>query len=416
MTVSQEKTDLVNVPARAGQQRILLATDSFLPHSGGSRVYYYQLYRNLVEIAPYQVQVATTHVQGWEAFDALASDPRMTIVRRRQPLPNWRYEQLPHMLPVVAEAMRDCSPSRFEWLHCGDLFPQGLAGCAVRTLRRVPFLMYCHGDEISQTNQRRIQPLVRNLIYRKADIIIAANEYARQHLLRIGIPEDHLHKILPGVDTRSIHPAAPRAELIAKHRLAGRITLLTVARLVPRKGVHLVIGALPEVIKRIPMLRYLVVGEGPQLQELMTLVRDLGLQDTVEFVGDIPSTQIVDYYNLCDAFTMMNRTDPSGDIESFGMVFVEANAAGKPVLGGRSGGTAEAVQEGVTGLLANPECKEDIVAKLSMLLQDRQLRSALGAAGLARVRQDFTWRSRAEQLDKILRRHSVSSSKTRSTL
>ena len=135
----------------------------------------------------------------------------------------------------------------------------------------------------------------------------------------------------------------------------------------------------------------------------MQLVRDLGLQQVVEFIGNVPAEEVSDYYNLCDVFAMVNRTELEGDIESFGMVFVEANGAGKPVLGGRSGGTTESIEEGVTGLIADPESREDIAAKLIVLLQDGALRMKLGRAGLVRVQRDFRWRSRALQLDRILR-------------
>lgn len=383
--------------------RIQLHTDSFVPHSGGSRIYYYHLYCNLVEIGPYEVDVITTQVNGWEGFDAAHSSSRLNIFRHGKPLPNWRYGQLPHMLPVIARAVRYCKIPRPDWFHSGDLFPQGLGGYTVRSLTRMPFLIYCHGDEVSQTNQRRFQPLVRNMIYRRADVIIAANEFARQHLLTIGIPESRIHKILPGVDTERIHPAPPRPDLVEKHKLSGKVVLLTLARLVPRKGIDLLLRALPCVLKRVPTLRYLIGGIGPLHDDLTQLVRDLGLQDVVEFIGKVPSDQVSDYYNLCDLFAMVNRSDSGGDIESFGMVFVEANGAGKPVLGGRSGGTGESIEEGVTGLIADPDSLDDISAKLLLLMENCSLRATLGRAGLARVQRDYSWRSRALQLDTILR-------------
>jgi phosphatidylinositol alpha-1,6-mannosyltransferase len=241
------------------------------------------------------------------------------------------------------------------------------------------------------------------MIYRKADVIIAANEFARQHLLAIGIPGQRVHKILPGVDMDRIYPAAPRRDLVGRYGLQGKVVLLTLARFVPRKGVHLVLRSLPLVLKKVPNLRYLIGGAGPQQDYLMQLVRDLGLQQVVEFIGNVPAEEVSDYYNLCDVFAMVNRTELEGDIESFGMVFVEANGAGKPVLGGRSGGTTESIEEGVTGLIADPESREDIAAKLIVLLQDGALRMKLGRAGLVRVQRDFRWRSRALQLDRILR-------------
>jgi phosphatidylinositol alpha-1,6-mannosyltransferase len=98
---------------------------------------------------------------------------------------------------------------------------------------------------------------------------------------------------------------------------------------------------------------------------------------------------------------MPNRQEESGDIEGFGMVFLEANAAGKPVIGGRSGGAAEAIVEGSTGYLVNPDDHEEIAGILQLLLSNRELRARLGEAGTQRVRADFNWKSRAEALRKV---------------
>lgn len=381
--------------------RYLLMADSFLPHSGGSRVYYANLYRNVIARYPDRVTVLTKKVPGWQEFDRNESSDRFRILRHFHPLPDWRYQQMPKFLPDLVNAAATVSAGAFDCLHCGDLFPQALNGVFLRRMFNLPLLVFCHGDEISQTDRRRYQPRVRNFIYRHADAIIAANQFACDGLARIGIPEERVHKLTPGVNFEEFHPQAPRRDLIEHYGLEGKKVLLTVARLVPRKGHKIVLDALPQVMREVPNLKYLIAGDGPEKARLQEQARQLGLQDAVVFVGDILHHEICDYYNLCDAFIMANRLEAGGDVESFGMVFTEANATGKPVIGGRSGGTAEAVVDGKTGFLVNPESAEEIAERLLLLLKNEHLCGRMGEAGLDRVRTEFNWVTRADALHAI---------------
>ncbi|HZR27948.1 MAG TPA: glycosyltransferase family 4 protein, partial [Terriglobales bacterium] len=290
---------------------------------------------------------------------------------------------------------------KYDCLHCGDLFPQALNGVYLSKLFEVPLLVFCHGDEVSQTDRRRFQPRVRDFIYHHADAVVAANQFACDGLVRIGIPGERIHKLTPGVDLERFMPRPRSDELIEKYGLQGKKVLLTVARLVPRKGHKVVLQALPEVLREIPNLKYLIAGEGPEKDNLQKLVTELGLQEVVVFVGDISHERICDYYSLCDVFIMINRLEAGGDVESFGMVFTEANAVGKPVVGGRSGGAAEAVLDGKTGFLVDPGSAEEVANRLLLLLNNEDLCKRMGLAGLTRVQAEFNWSTRAQALREI---------------
>jgi phosphatidylinositol alpha-1,6-mannosyltransferase len=384
-----------------GSLRYLLMADSFLPHSGGSRVYYANLYRNVIAQYPDRVTVLTKKVPGWREFDLSESSDRFRILRHFHPLPDWRYQQMPKFLPDLVNAAVTVSAGAFDCLHCGDLFPQALNGVFLRKMFNLPLLVFCHGDEISQTDRRRYQPRVRDFIYRHADAIIAANQFACDGLARIGIPEERVHKLTPGVNLDEFHPRPPRRDLIERYGLEGHKVLLTVARLVPRKGHKIVLDALPQVMREVPNLKYLIAGDGPEKARLQEQARQLGLQDAVIFVGDVAHHEVCDYYNLCDVFIMANRLEAGGDVESFGMVFTEANAAGKAVIGGRSGGTSEAVLDGKTGFLVDPESAEEISQRLLLLLKNEHLCGRMGSAGLDRVRTEFNWSTRADAIHEI---------------
>lgn len=379
----------------------LVTADSYLPHSGGSRVYYAALYKHLLAQYPDTVTLLTKKVPGWREFDRIESAGNFRIRRRFRPLPNWKYWQWPKALPQFLHAAGTALGGRYDCLHCGDLFPQALNGVLVRQIFKLPLLIFCHGDEISQIDKRRYQPRVRDFIYRHADAIIAANQFACDGLARIGIPKERVHKLTPGVNLEHFQPRPKRPDLIDRYRLQGKKVLLTVARLVPRKGHKIVLEALPKVLAEVPNLKYLIAGEGPEKERLQALARELGLQDTVVFVGDVGHDQICDFYNLCDVFAMINKLDEGGDVESFGMVFTEANAVGKPVIGGRSGGAAEAVLQCQTGFLVDPESAAEVAGRLLLLLKNDELSKRMGAAGLERVRLEFNWASRAQALREI---------------
>lgn len=381
--------------------RYLVTMDAFLPHSGGSRVYYSEIYQHLLEQFPDEVTILTSKVPEWQEYDRVHGSDRFHIHRCFEPLPDWRYHQWPKAIPRFVRETAAALARQYDCLHCGDLFPQALNGVGLSKLFSLPLLIYCHGDEISQTDQRLYQPRIRDFIYRHADAIVAANQFAYDRLLRIGISPERVHKLTPGVNLGEFHPRPIRRDLIYKYGLNGAKVLLTAARLVPRKGHRVVLRALPRVIEQLPSVKYLVAGEGPEQTNLMQLARDLGIQQAVLFLGDVPHSEISDLYSLCDVFAMINRLEPGGDVESFGMVFTEANAVGKPVVGGRSGGTAESVLDGITGFLVDPDDAQELAHKLLLLLQNDSLREQMGAAGRKRVIDEFSWKDRASALRQI---------------
>jgi phosphatidylinositol alpha-1,6-mannosyltransferase len=377
--------------------KILLMTDSFLPHAGGSRVYYHNLYKRMTQRFFDRVTILTKKVPGWQEFDREESSGALQIVRKYLPLPNHRLRQIPKGLLSFLEALRLLFQERPDAIHCGDLFPPALAGLLLKRLFGVPYLVYCHGEEITQIDRRHYQPLVRDHIYRNADGVVAASSFAQQNLIRIGVSPDRIRQITPGVECDRFQPRPRNADLVRRYGLEGKRVLLTVGRLVRRKGHDVVLQALSALAPEFPDLRYVIVGEGPEREGLERQCKDLGIPDKVLFVGGISNEELPDFYNLGDIFVMTNR-ESRGDIEGFGMVFLEASASGKPVIGGLSGGAGQAIQHGVTGLLVDPENPVEVASNLKRLLLDPSLMQRMGDAGLRRVREEFDWESRCQAL------------------
>lgn len=377
--------------------KILVMTDQYLPHAGGSRVYYHNLYSRLAEAYPDRATILTKKVPGWKEFDKSCTARSFRIIRRFQPLPDLRAKHLPKIVFPLVEATLRVLGKGVDIVHSGDLYPPGVISLWLKQVFGVPFLAFCHGEDITLTENRRYQRGVRNRIYQRADTVIAACEFARQSLLGIGVPEDRIVKITPGVDWRRFTPKTKSEALVRRYNLQNQRVLLTVARLTPRKGHATVLRALARVLPDEPDTTYLIVGKGPEAEPLKRLATELGITDRVRFVGYVPEEELVDYYNLCDVFVMINQ-EQDGDIEGFGMVFLEANAVGKPVLGGRSGGTEDSIAHGATGYRVAPNNVDELVRYLRLVLTSADLRWQLGDEGLRRSRCDFSWGTRVEKL------------------
>jgi phosphatidylinositol alpha-1,6-mannosyltransferase len=389
------------VSAGAVRTRVLLLADSFLPHAGGSREYYYNIYRGLVELGDTQVTVLTKKVPGWEAFDRKAATKQLRIHRRFKPLPSWKHYELPKgIFPFVGalwHVLRD-SPAI---IHAGDLYPPGVIAMTLKKMLGVPYIIYCHSEELTSTDGYRYQPRVRNQIYLNSDAVVAVSEFAKQNLLRVGVPEERIHIISPAVNLARLQCAQSQEDLRERYGMKGKLVLLTVGRLISRKGHQLVLRALDKVRSLVPNAHYLIVGKGPEEARLRQIVQEMGLSEHVTFQGLAQEQALADYYNLCDVMVMPNRQEANGDVEGFGMVFLEANAVGKPVVGGRSGGAVEAIADGETGFLVNPDDPEELAATLVRLLSDRDLRERVGTAGARRVRNDFNWDKRSRDLRQL---------------
>jgi phosphatidylinositol alpha-1,6-mannosyltransferase len=176
----------------------------------------------------------------------------------------------------------------------------------------------------------------------------------------------------------------------ARYARPDDLVVMTVGRLQRRKGHDVAIAAIARLAGTHPHVRYVIAGDGEERPRLERLTADLGLGGRVCFAGEVASAELPRYFAACDIFLMPNRVD-GADFEGFGLVFLEAAAAGKPVIAGRSGGAPEAVEEGRTALLVDPESAEGVAAALARLAGSASERDALGRAGRARVVDAFTW-------------------------
>jgi phosphatidylinositol alpha-1,6-mannosyltransferase len=179
--------------------------------------------------------------------------------------------------------------------------------------------------------------------------------------------------------------------------------VVCVSRLVPRKGQDVLIRALPLVRKEIPDAALLLVGGGPALPKLRSLVASLELERDVVLTGSVPWEELPAHYDAGDVFAMPCRDRLRGlEVEGLGIVFLEASATGLPVVAGRSGGSPDAVLDGVTGHVVDGTSVDEVAARLVGLLADPEAARAMGAAGRAWVEKDWQWDVLAARLRTFL--------------
>lgn len=294
-------------------------------------------------------------------------------------------------------------PARF---HCGQVFSSGIAGLLGKKLCGIPYVVYVYGSETIRLGQRSLSRRLMHAVLRESEWVVANSRFTASEFDAFGVDGRRLRVIYPGVDTDRFRPGEPDRELIDRFQLDGKSVLLTVARLDERKGHDTVLRALAALGAEGERLAYLIVGKGREEARLRRLADDLGLHDRVIFAGYVPDADLPRYYTLCAVFVMPNRTTTqtalAGDIEGFGISFIEASACGKPVIAGRSGGASEAVVDEETGLLVDPESPDAVAAALLRVLRDPDLARRLGEAGRRRVEAEYDWRRLAKRVEEIL--------------
>lgn len=360
----------------------LLAMD-FPPTRGGIQTLTVEIYARLADLISLAVAPAAPG-QG-----SAAPQYGLPLVRARRPAgPGWATLAY---LREGCQLLRGASTPAL--LHCNHLF----AGYAARWLRwryGWRYAVWLHGEELGKIRNHRLATLTLS----GASLILTNSEFTAA-LVRHALGR---RRAPPLVVVPLGAPAAWIAAPLPPARAAGTAptrppVILTVARLLARdryKGIDTSLAAMAELRRRGRAFQYWIAGDGDDRGYLEDHARRLGIEDVVRFLGPVPDGQLMALYDACDVFLLCSREEASVrglGFEGFGIVLLEANARGKPVVGGHSGGVPDAVADGVSGLLVAPRSPVAVADGLEKLLLDPELRQRLGAQGRARVRSRYNW-------------------------
>ena len=374
---------------------LLLALD-YPPSVGGIQRYCHELAAALARRGV-RIAVIASEQAGAEEFDAAQPFPTVRV-----PAPS----KTAAATALVAGAERAMQENLLgepvEAVLCGKWFPEGAACLLLKRRRGLPYVLLAYGREITLTGGNPLKALMQRQVARGASGALVISEYTGEQVARRGVPRERIANILAGVNPGEF-AVAPEKVAELREKLALREdekVLLTVARLVWRKGHAQVLNALHEVVSQVGPLRYLIVGDGPEEQSLRHL--PAARAPEVDFLPELPDAYLPALYALADVFVMPSRDLPGEPIEGFGLVYLEANLCGTPAVGGRTGGTADAIIDGETGLLVDPEKPEEIIEALVKLLSDPELARQMAAAGQARIERELTWEHVAARTQRAL--------------
>ncbi|MZQ82880.1 glycosyltransferase [Paenibacillus sp. 5J-6] len=374
------------------RKKVVLVAGVFPPGIGGMQSYYY----NLSKHTKHEITVLAPEYPGSEAFDGKQSfrTVRGAFMRNeRAHILSWG-RLFRHVRRMMLVEEPDVTVYGYVLI--------GFIGLLFRVFGKRRYVISTHGMDMLMFRRFFGLNQIVKFILVHADGVLTNSIFTKKLVENYGVNPSRIRLVHPGVEA-VFNQRSANAELIERYGLEDKYVILSVGRLVMRKGQDRVIEAMPEILKQIPNAVYVIVGDGPDRARLEQLVRKNRVADSVKFIGSISGSDIMnEYYSLADQFIMVCRELEKGDAEGFGIVYLEAASAGVPVIAGRSGGALEAVLDGVTGLLVNPDSHGEIVESVVLLAKDQALRERLVTDGYKRAKTKFQYEALAETFDQYV--------------
>lgn len=391
----------------------LLVSEIFPPKIGGSGRWFWELYSRLPRDA-YAVAAGADKAQGEIDRSAPLAIDRVPL---SFPTRFVRPSSLGHYWRALRQLGQSIRARDVRWLHAARCLPEGLLAAALSEWHGTRFACFAHGEEVNLSNAELCPPWHERRVYESRELgwivgvvlanasyVIANSDNTAEILTeRWGLPEERVFRVHPGVDTERFVPVERSSEVRGRLGWGDRPVVTTVGRLQKRKGHDVLIDALPQIRSRVPDVLYAIVGGGEERDSLEARARERGVADAVKFMGEVTDQELVECYQQCDLFALPNR-EIAGDIEGFGLVLLEAQASGRPVLAGDSGGTAETLDPERTGVLVDCREPEPLATKIAGLLSDPERLDAMGVAAREWAVGGFAWEASARRAAEVFSR------------
>lgn len=371
--------------------RTLLITNDFPPNNPGGMNRYYSGLASGFPADEIEVLTVRADEHHDEEFAFPIHRTRVTEEEVRRFLNNRHW---------YSKAREILGTREFDYILCGNFRPFAYVTYWLHRKLGIPYFIFFHGNDLLRVETKiRNNPLKRwfypRIVNSAAGFVANSSFTANLIRKKLEIHDTPVFICLPGLDADLLHqpPAPPFPEN------GGQCRLVTVGRLTRRKGIDVVIRALGRIRSEIPELRYSVIGKGDPAPYL-ELAREHQVDNLVEFPGYVTPERLPDIYRSHDVLVMVSRMiEQTDNVEGFGIVYLEGNAFGKPVIGSRSGGITDAVEEGKTGLLVDdPTDPSEVGEKILELYRNPVKARRMGEYGYNRVNRDFRWERSAMRL------------------
>lgn len=283
-----------------------------------------------------------------------------------------------------------------DWILGGEILPTGIILYLLSFFHRCNYAIFLHGLDFSKSQKTSRKRFISKRILKKARLVICANKYTMREVQKAYPAISQIEVVNPGVDIDAI---LPEATTTAK----TTFDIVTVGRLVKRKGVDMTLQAVAKIKPLIPELRYMIIGNGPDKEYLLDIIRELRIESVAQIVTGVSDSEKAVYLRGSDIFVMPSR-NISGDYEGFGIVYLEAGLYKKAVIAGRGGGVEDAVSDNVNGILVNGEDYNEIAEAIIRLYNDETLRKRLGEEGYKRSLES-SWQQRVTLIHSLLEQY-----------
>ena len=379
----------MNTPSR----KILLVTNDLGPRAGGIESFILGL---LARLPQQSVVIYTSTQDNSIKFDSeLLTKYGAIVIRDRAKI----LLPTPRVTRRVISVMKNYD-ARVIWF--GAAAPLALMAAKLRKKGATRIVALTHGHEVWWAKLPIFRQLL-NKISKDVDLLTYLGDFTKNAMQPAISDVNKLVKIAPGIDVEHFKPAEKSTQLIEKYRLDNRQVIVSVGRLVHRKGADKLIIAMAQVVKVFPAATLLIVGEGPIRNMLQKLVHHHSLENNVIFTGRVQLVDLPKYIQLADVFAMPARDRFFGlEVEGLGIVHLEASAGGVPVIVGNSGGAPDAVVPDVTGLVVDGRNPDEIAAAINKVLADPKLAQRYADAGREWIVNEWRWQIWSERFNKLL--------------
>ena len=374
-------------------RKILLVTNDLGPRAGGIETFILGL---LDQLDGNQIAIYTASQPDSEEFDKELNAKTGAIVIRDK---NSILLPTPFVNRRIAAVMKD-QGSEIIWF--GAAMPLAwMAGLLKRGgAKRVVALT--HGHEVWWA---KLPPFswIFSHATKSIDVLTYLGDFTKDAMSSRVSRTCQQVQIAPGIPIDHFTPSVKSAKLIEELDLAGHQVLISVGRLVHRKGQDKLLEALPEIIRQHPDVVLVYVGVGPRQKKLDQLISQHGLKNYVRFVGRVAYKDLPEYFRLGDLFVMPSRSRLAGlEVEGLGIVYLEASACAIPVVAGASGGAPDAVLDGITGVVVDGTSVDAIATSISDLLDHPSRLHEMGLAGRAWTVEKWGWQIWGQRFKDVL--------------
>ena len=373
---------------------VLFVTNDFGPRAGGIETFVI----GLIQRRPHgQTIVYTSAQENSELYDAdWLANYGVRVIRDRAKI----LLPTPRVSSQLKKIIRD---QRITTAAFGAAAPLGLLAAGMKRAGVVRTVALTHGHEVWWAKVFPFKLLLRR-IGSTVDVLTYLGDFTRKAIAK-GLSDKaqrSMVKIAPGIDVNHFIPT-DASKLRKSLGLSDKKVIVSVGRLVHRKGQDHLIEAMPAILKAVPTAHLLLVGQGPYREYLQKLVTKYGLEDSVTFIGRIHYADLPQYICVGDIFAMPSRSRLMGlEVEGLGIVYLEASSCGLPVLAGSSGGAPDAVVQTETGLVVDGTDNKQIAAAAVELLTNSDLAKRMGIAGRQWIIDNWRWEIWSKDFEDLL--------------